>query len=182
MELNQHLVMRIIVIFFICSSKKLFVYNEEGLVLLCFIAFLGFSGSYFGGSMRDFFLERREAIKTELENFLDLKEDYLQNLEEILRSTSYNKELLLVLEPICIRQMNKLVISREQSLVSVISSQIQQKLRALNYSQKLLEERLQISIALGFRESVLEAFQFSKKERKLKLIREALQALKGELK
>jgi len=42
----------------------------------------------------------------------------------------------------------------------------------------MLEERLQITIALGFRESVLEAFQFSKQKLKLKLIREALQAFK----
>jgi len=181
MEINQRLVMRITFIFFICSAKKLFVYNEEGLVLLCFIAFLGFSGFYFGGSIRDFFLERREAIKTELENFLDLKEDYLQNFEEVLRSTSYNKKLLLVLEPICIEQMGKLVISREQGLASVFSGQIQQKMKTLSHSQKLLEERLQVSIALNFRESVLEAFQVSKEKRKLKLIREALQALKTSL-
>jgi hypothetical protein len=182
MELNQHLVMRIIVIFFICSSKKLFVYNEEGLVLLCFIAFLGFSGSYFGGSVRDFFVERRETIKIELENYLDLRQDHLRNLEDILRSASYNKEFLLALEPICIQQMNKLITSREQGLPHEVSREIQKKLRALSDYHKSQVGKLQISIALSFRQSVLEAFQFSEKEQKLKSIREALQALKGPLK
>jgi hypothetical protein len=165
-------------LYLVLSAKKLFVYNEEGLVLLCFVCFLTYSFVSFGSSINDFFAERQQTIQTELENFLELKEQFLAEFEEVLRSTSHNKAMLLSLEPICTDSMGKLVASREQGLTKLCSGQIQQKLRALNYSQKLLEERLQISIALGFRESVLEAFQFSKQKLKLNLIREGLQVFK----
>jgi len=177
MKLNQGL-LSVLIFFLVFSAKKLFIYNEEGLVLLCFVGFIAFAGSYFGDSITDFFVERRKTIQTELENFLELKETYLAEYEGILRSLGQNKAILTALEPICTQELNKLISSREQSLSSVCSTQVQEKLKALNYSRKMLEERLQITIALGFRESVLEAFQFSKQKLKLKLIREALQAFK----
>jgi len=177
MILNQSL-LTILIFFLVFSAKKLFIYNEEGLVLLCFVGFLAFAGSYFGDSVCDFFIERRNTIQTELENFLELKETYLAEYEEILRLFNQNKAVLTALEPICTSQLSSLILTRQQSLNNVCSSQLQQKLRVLNYSRKMLEEGLQISIALGFRESVLEAFQFSKQRLKLKLIREALEAFK----
>jgi len=177
MKFNQSL-LGILVFFLVFSAKRLFIYNEEGLVLLCFVGFLAFAGSYFGDSVCDFFLERRKTIQTELENFLELKDTYLAEYEGILRSLNQNKAVLSALEPICTTQLSTLIDSRQQSLNSVCLSQLQQKLKALNYSRKMLEERLQISIALGFRESALETFQFSKQKLKLKLIREALQAFK----
>lgn len=165
-------------VFLVLSAKKLFVYNEEGLVLLCFVCFLTYSFVSLGGSVHDFFVERRQAIQTELENFLNLKEQFLADFEEILCSTSHNRKVLTSLEPICLLQISKLIVCREQGLTTLCSAQIQEKLKAVSYSQKLLEERLQISIVVGFRESVLEIFQFSKQKLKLKLIREALKSFK----
>ena len=62
-------------IFCVFSSKGIIIYNEETLVALSFCAFVFFCLHYFGSTVQESLNERGLAIKTELQNFLLLKED-----------------------------------------------------------------------------------------------------------
>ena len=67
---------------------------------------------------------------------------------------------------------------RQKTLQLVFSQQVHQKLKSLFLSQNATQERLQNALKNGFRASVLEEFNFSKKTMKPKLIQQALQQLK----
>ena len=73
-------------IFCVFSSKGIIIYNEETLVALSFCAFVFFCLHYFGNTVQESLNERGLAIKTELQNFLLLKEDSLQELSQIGRA------------------------------------------------------------------------------------------------
>jgi hypothetical protein len=182
MNLNLVNYARIFVFFFVCSSKQIFIYNEETLVALCFVAFMVFSFSYFGASIQEFFDERKVLIQTELQEFTSLKENCLSSLLDDYQKSFKTVSVLQDMNQFCTNQLTVLCNSKEKSLQFDFSSQVQQKLRGLSYSQKLLEENLQSSISLGFRESVLEEFQRSQKELKAKLIDQALQVFKSDSK
>ena len=173
---------RIFVFLFVCSSKQIFIYNEETLVALCFAAFMVFSFSYFGASIQEFFDQRKEIIQSELQEFSNLKENCLNSLLEDYKKATKTVFVLKDINQFCTSQLAVLCDSKEKNLQLDFSNQIQQKLKGLGYSQKLLEENLQSSISLGFRESVLEEFQRSEKELKAKLIDQALQVFKSDSK
>ena len=179
--MNSNLVnyARLLVFLFVCSSKQIFIYNEETLVALCFAGFMVFSFSYFGASIQEFFDQRKEMIQTELQEFSTLKEDCLNNLLMDYQKSSKTVAVLQDMNQFCTDQLVILCNSKEKNLQLDFSSQLEQKLCGLSNSQKLLEENLQSAISLGFRESVLEEFQRSQKELKAKLIDQALQVFKS---
>jgi len=183
-DMNSNLVnyARILVFFFVCSSKQIFIYNEETLVALCFVGFMVFSFSYFGASIQEFFDQRKEMIEAELQEFSTLKESCLNNLLIDYQKSSKTIAVLQDMNQFCTNQLIILCNSKEKNLQLDFSDQIQQKLRGLSYSQKLLEENLQSTISLGFRESVLEEFHRSQKELKAKLINQALKVFKSDSK
>jgi hypothetical protein len=183
-DMNSNLVnyARILVFFFVCSSKQIFIYNEETLVALCFVGFMVFSFSYFGASIQEFFDQRKEMIQTELQEFSSLKENCLNNLLIDYQKSSKTVAVLQDINQFCTDQIVTLCSSKEKNLQLDCSYQVQQKLRGLSHSQKLLEENLQSAISLGFRESVLEEFHRSQKELKSRLINQALQVFKSDSK
>jgi len=68
---------------------------------------------------------------------------------------------------------------RQKALNNIFAQEIQQKLKTLLFSQNTFQEKLQKVIVSGFRTSVLEEFQSSKKTMKPKLLQEALRQLKA---
>ena len=63
----------IFLLFCVVSSKHLIIYNEEILVALSFFLFVIFVSQYFGNNIKESLDERSQAIKMELQNFLNLK-------------------------------------------------------------------------------------------------------------
>ena len=70
----------IFLIFCVVSSKHIIIYNEEILVALSFFIFVIFISQYFGNTIKESLDERSQAIKTELQNFLNLKQESLNEL------------------------------------------------------------------------------------------------------
>nr|ANA57052.1 ATP synthase F0 subunit beta [Pyramimonas parkeae] len=130
-----------------------------------------------GDSIQEFFSERREIIKKELERSLNLEIEYLNTYSNELDSYQEIKNWVTKMSPFYKLHIENLIISREKSFQYVCSQQLTHKLKNLSYSQKLLEEKLPLIILSNFRESVLESFKLSKKQLRIKLIRESLQKL-----
>ena len=105
--MNSNLVnyARLLVFLFVCSSKQIFIYNEETLVALCFAGFMVFSFSYFGASIKEFFDQRKEMIQTELQEFSTLKEDCLNNLLMDYQKSSKTVAVLQDMNQFCTDQL-----------------------------------------------------------------------------
>jgi hypothetical protein len=115
-DMNSNLVnyARILVFFFVCSSKQIFIYNEETLVALCFVGFMVFSFSYFGASIQEFFDQRKEMIQTELQEFSSLKENCLNNLLIDYQKSSKTVAVLQDINQFCTDQLVTLCNSKEK--------------------------------------------------------------------
>ena len=66
--------------FCVLSSKNVIIYNEETLVTLSFVLFVLFVFHYFGNTLKESLDERSQAIRVECQNFLQYKEQSLQEL------------------------------------------------------------------------------------------------------
>ena len=95
----------------------------------------------------------------------------------LLRSNLINKFLKHVRE-FSFKELSAISGDRQKALQFIFAQQIQQKLKTLANSQNATQENLQIALQKGFRGSVLEEFNFSKKTLKPKLIQQALDQLK----
>ncbi len=164
--------------FFVLSSKHIFIYNEETLVLISFIGFVLFSYRMLSESIENSFNQRSEAIFSELQNSLRFKENLLKELlEEHKKQLSLNT-FFHSLNEFSSQELSLISSQRQKALQSVFSQQVHQKLKSLFLSQNATQEKLQNAFKNGFRGSVLEEFQFSKKTLKPKLIQQALSQLK----
>jgi len=176
---NISLLIIIVLAFFVLSSKHIIIYNEETLVLLSFIGFLIFSYNMLSDSVESSLNERSLAIYNELQNSVQLKEQFLKELLEEHKKQLSLKNLLNKFHQFSSSEILEMNNQRQKALNNIFAQEIQQKLKTLLFSQNTFQEKLQKVIVSGFRTSVLEEFQSSKKTMKPKLLQEALRQLKA---
>lgn len=176
---NMSLFIILVLAFFVLSSKHIIIYNEETLVLLSFIGFLIFSYNMLSDSVENSLNERSLAIYNELQNSFQLKEQFLKELLEEHKKQLSLKNLLNKFHQFSSSEIFEMNNQRQKALNNIFAQEIQQKLKTLLFSQNTFQEKLQRVIVSGFRASVLEEFQSSKKTMKPKLLQEALRQLKA---
>jgi F0F1-type ATP synthase membrane subunit b/b' len=152
----------IFLIFCVVSSKHIIIYNEEILVALSFFLFVIFVSQYFGNNIKESLDERSQAIKTELQNFLNLKQESLNELLKEHKKVFFLKKALQELGVFTNSELNKSNLGAEKSLNTVFSQQIQQKLKTLSYLKLNLQQKLQQVMAANLLNAVL--VQFNKKK------------------
>ena len=175
---NLSLLIMSLLAFFVLSSKHIIIYNEETLVLISFIGFILLSYNMLSDSIENSLNERSLAIYNELQNSLQLKEQFLKELLEEHKKQLSLKNILNTFNHFSSYEILQMNNQRQKALRNVFCQEVQQKLKTLVLSQNTLQDKLQKVIASGFRDSVLEEFQFSKKTMKPKLLQEALRQLK----
>jgi hypothetical protein len=175
---NLSLLIMSLLAFFVLSSKHIIIYNEETLVLISFIGFILLSYNMLSDSIENSLNERSLAIYNELQNSLQLKEQFLKELLEEHKKQLSLKNILNTFNQFSSYEILQMNDQRQKALKNVFCQEVQQKLKTLVLSQNTLQDKLQKVIASGFRDSVLEEFQFSKKTMKPKLLQEALRQLK----
>ena len=128
-------------LFCVCSSKSIIIYNEETLVTLSFCLFVFFLFHYFGNTVKESLDERSGQIKVECQNFLQYKEQSLQQLVAEHKKISQLQGALSQLMLFTKETLGQLTKSGVQSLERNFSQQIIQKCNELRAGQ--LQQRLQ---------------------------------------
>lgn len=155
--------------FCVLSSKHVFIYNEETLVLLSFVAFLFFISHYYGNTIKDSLNERGLVIKGEREDFIIRKEKSLQELLQEYQKLLTVKENLQPLSGFTNQQLNSASKSGYLQLDLAFSQQLNEKLSALLGSKTNLQQRLQQVMAANLLDLVLvQLYRLNRKENKKK--------------
>ena len=141
--------------FCVLSSKHVFIYNEETLVLLSFVAFLYFISHYYGNTIKESLNERGLVIRGEREDFIVRKEKSLQELLQEYQKLLAVKENLLPLSGFTNQQLNSAGKSGYLHLDLAFSQQLNEKLSALLGSKTNLQQRLQQVMAANLLDLVL---------------------------
>ena len=68
-------------LFLVCSSKNILIYNEELLIALSFLAFIATSAHTMGDAIAETFQTRADQIQTELQAFFVAKETLYQEVK-----------------------------------------------------------------------------------------------------
>ena len=129
--------------FCVLSSKHVFIYNEETLVLLSFVSFLFFISHYYGNTIKESLNERGLTIKGEREHFIVRKEESLQELLQEYQKLLAVEENLRPLSGFTNQQLTLAGKSGYLRLDLAFSQQLNEKLSALLGSKTNLQQRLQ---------------------------------------
>ena len=122
-------------IFCVCSSKNIIIYNEETLVAASFCLFVLFVFHYFGNTLKEALDERGENIKVECQNFLHHKQHFLEELSgehEKIGQLGGNLSRLMDFTKETITHLTR---AGGESLETTFSQQIIQKCAHLRPSQ-----------------------------------------------
>ena len=142
-------------IFCVFSSKGIIIYNEETLVALSFCLFVLFCLHYFGNTVQESLNERGLAIKSELQNFLFLKQESLQELSQEHKKIAKLQKTLSNLASFTYSEVTRCSASKGRTLNNVFAQQIQQKVGYLDISKSGLQQQLQNLIAANIKGAVL---------------------------
>ena len=142
-------------IFCVFSSKGIIIYNEETLVALSFCTFVLFCLHYFGNTVKESLNERGLVIKTELQNFLLLKEDSLQELSQEHTRIAKLRSILSSLGSFTCSELTRCSSSGGRTINNVFAQQVQQKIGYLETSKSVLQQQLQNLIARNIKGAVL---------------------------
>ena len=95
---SRKMILPVFLLFCVASSKGIIIYNEETLVALSFAAFVIFSYSYFGNTIKESFDERSALIENGFDNLHRLKRESLQKLLSFHKRTLQLKKVFPALQ------------------------------------------------------------------------------------
>ena len=148
------------------SSKGIILYNEEILVALAFIGFVTFCVQNYGDSVAESLDARSDAIKQELQTYLDLKETYLKALAQEHQKQIGLAQGIQGLGQFAYQQLETMGSQRQKELSRRVHLQVNQQLNSLASMGSGLQHQLQSHMAKGLRAAVLESMQRAKKAKK----------------
>jgi len=135
----------------VISSKHILIFNEELLVLSCFVLFVLFCSKTMSESVQSSFEDRQKQISQELQAHLMLQEQYAQ---ELVREHTLQLSLASV-----VREVGNLSCSELRSsscdVHAFVSLRIASVLKKLHAEHASFLSRFQICIAKGLRGHVL---------------------------
>nr|YP_008802543.1 ATP synthase F0 subunit beta [Monomastix sp. OKE-1]AGZ90196.1 ATP synthase F0 subunit beta [Monomastix sp. OKE-1] len=162
-----------ILAFLTLSSKHIFIYNEETLILICFIAFIFTCQKMLGESITQSLNERSQLIAQELQNFYNLKEQLvLELIEEHQKQLSIHS-FIKKIGQFSLTEVKHVSLQKKKALQSLLKDQIEHKLNTL-MSFSNVSNQLQEAISTSFRGAVLEEFYKSKKNFQSVLVKQAV--------
>ena len=128
---NKKLAPYIFVFLFFCviSSKHIIIYNEEILVALSFLFFVIFVSYYFQNTIKESLDERTLSIRSELQNFLNVKKQCVVALYKIHLKANFSPKITTDLISFTFSKVNKTL--NLKALKTIISKQINLKLKNL---------------------------------------------------
>lgn len=148
--------------FCVLSSKNILIYNEETLVALSFFCFLYFVYRYFGVTIKELLTERSELIKSELQQFLSLKEsNYLELLKEHQKVSGLVK-IIKSIDLFTTKECTRLNSNVQKSLNILFITQLQQKLKNLLLLNSILQQKQQNLLSENIFSNVLLSFHKQK--------------------
>ena len=148
--------------FCVLSSKNILIYNEETLVALSFFCFIFFISTYFGQTIQDSFNERSQVIQQELQNFLNIKFLSFQELLQQHQKISTVVTTMKTLDTFTHREILSFKKNGTKILRTLVTQQIQQKLKALGVSKLMVQQKLQWSLSENILSNVLLVSQTTK--------------------
>ena len=149
--------------FCVVSSKHIIIYNEEILVALSFFLFIVFVSHYFGNTIKESLDERSQAIKSELQNFLTLKQESLNELFHEHEKVSLLKKALTSVGAFTNNQLLATSSNLEKAFQWIFYQQLHQKLKTLSLSQISLQQKLPPIMSRNILSAVLMKLKKSKK-------------------
>lgn len=155
------------------SSKHIFIYNEETLVLISFIAFVITCQKMAGESIKNSLNERSQVIAQELQNFYNLKEQLILELIEEHQKQLSIHSLIKKVGQFSVTEMKNISIQKKKALEALLKDQIENKLSTL-ITFSSVSNLLQDGLSKSFRGAVLEEFYKSKKQFQSILVKQSV--------
>jgi len=140
------------------------VMDEEVLVLLCWVLFVGLAYTYGSHSINAMFEEKREKSYNELVTSYDFQEEALKVL------INYHKLQVLVITEIKAlcdfskSEISRILEKRQSSFKHIIASQIEQKLSILADKESVVAAQVQETINSTVSSNVLGLFKTQDKQ------------------
>jgi len=164
-------------LFLVCTSKNILIFNEEILVAISFFSFVLFTYINLQESISEMFQARSDAIQAELQNYLSLKEEFLQELLVEHKKQKALYTLLQKLHTFSAKEFRILGTASEDAFSGVCRTQVFQKLKTLQNTKQGFQEHIQRIFGQGLHYAVLDTFQRSKRKLQPALFKQALRQL-----
>jgi hypothetical protein len=176
----RELVILAILVFSVFSSKQIFIYNEEIIVALCFVAFVIFSQRALGDTVRATFADRRASVLAELLQFLSAKDALLAELlsQQTLRSQSVRSSTQM-LGGSCIKHMVTSCAPKcKHTVQALLSQQYAHKLSTLLAVQDHSRVSFQEKIVTCFRDTVCDDFSVARTKQSKQVVKQSIAVFK----
>jgi hypothetical protein len=136
------------------------VFNEELLIVACFMAAVYFLYDQLGQSIQESLDERNQKIKSDLVAFDMIKLDHLNNLHKITSNVLHIQSQINDLQKFCVKSIASLDHSQKQAFVGLIAKNIVERLQVLINANKLTSSNHLVS---SFNVKISNQFNASKR-------------------
>lgn len=163
----------VIVVF---TSKEILLYNEETLVLICFILFIMFAYKNISDSVVEMFKERSDKIYKDLDYYYGIQAELLESL------VSYHERQVTIYDEVhsissfSKSEIERIVSSRQAYLEYEIANQLKSKLNNIVVKEQSIMREIQSDLTTWLADSVSNEFKVGASAAKSReaLVKEAI--------
>lgn len=163
----------IIVVF---TSKEILLYNEETLVLICFILFVMFAYKNISDSFVAMFQERSDKIYKDLDYYYGIQEDLLKSLVSYHERQADIHDEVQSISTFSKSEIERIVSSRQAYLEHEIANQLRSKLDSVVLKEQSIMREIQADLSAWLADSVSKEFRTGENASKSReaLVKEAI--------
>ena len=164
-------------LFLVCSSKNILIYNEELLIALSFLAFIATSSQTMGDAISETFQTRADQIQTELQAFFVTKETMYHEVKRQIQMQQTLAHSMTALGTLVQHQLQDLHTQRAKALQNVVQTRTVTQLQQMVSQQNAVHAHMHTVTAQTYTHVMLEAMQLQQQHMQKLCMDNALQLL-----
>ena len=164
-------------LFLVCSSKNILIYNEELLIALSFLAFIATSSQTMGDAISETFQTRADQIQTELQAFFVTKETMYHEVKRQIQMQQTLAHSMTALGTLVQHQLQDLHTQRAKALQNVVQTRTVTQLQQMVSQQNAVHAHMHTVTAQTYTHVMLEAMQLQQQQMQKLCMDNALQLL-----
>jgi hypothetical protein len=166
-------------LFFVLSTKNILIYNEELIILMCFVAFLATCAITMAETIAETFQARKALIQEELQALFITKENMLHEVKHQTIMQTALAYCMIAISSLVEKEIHILHAQRVMAVKNVTFTRNATQLQLMDAAESAFRMRIETLSSAAYKLTMMHAYHTDKKNMQKQFMQNALHLLQN---